>query len=104
MHFMLAVSTITICLLTLSYATPVYQLSHEWHLWKSEHKKSYITSTEELERHLIWLSNRKYIDGHNANVHIFGYSLSMNQHGDLVSASLTHETWESPSSFTGFVS
>lgn len=86
MHLPLVLLAIAVSSLTLSYAsTPVYQLSHEWHLWKSKHKRTYSTSAEELERHLIWLANRKYIDGHNANTHVFGYSLSMNQFGDMVS-------------------
>ena len=86
MHLTLVVSATIASLISLSYGAPVYQHSQEWRLWKSRHVKSYTSSSEELERHLIWLSNRKYIDGHNANVHVFGYSLSMNQYGDMVRA------------------
>ena len=82
---MIIVSAVTLCLVAISTATPTYQLSHEWHAWKSKHRKSYISNAEELERHLIWLSNKKYIEGHNANNNVFGYSLSMNQFGDMVS-------------------
>lgn len=86
MHLPLVLLTIAVSLLTLSYGSaPVYQLPQEWHLWKAQHRRTYTTSTEELERHLIWLANRKYIDSHNANKHVFGYSLSMNQYGDMVS-------------------
>ena len=84
MHLMLVIIATIICLITLSHGSPVYQHSQEWRLWKSDHRKSYTTSSEELERHFIWLSNKKYIDAHNANVHVFGYSLSMNQYGDMV--------------------
>ena len=63
---------------------PVYQLSQEWNHWKTDHERRYVSDNEELERHLIWLSNMKYIEGHNANEHMFGYRLSMNQYGDLV--------------------
>lgn len=81
---MLVVAVGILCLIAISHAAPVYQLSHEWHLWKTENQKQYINNNEELERHLIWLSNKKYIEGHNANEHVFGYSLSMNRYGDMV--------------------
>ena len=91
MHFPLVLLTIAVSLLTLCYASaPVYQLSQEWHLWKAKHRRTYTTSTEELERHLIWVANKKYIDGHNANKDVFGYSLSMNQFGDMVSCYLKY--------------
>lgn len=56
----------------------------EWLEWKETHSKSYDSSLEELERHLIWLSNKRYIDQHNANSHIFGFTLAMNHLGDVV--------------------
>lgn len=101
-QLMVVVSALVLCQLAASHASPltyhhqqlsgevsgqwrpVYQLSREWCSWKTQHKKSYISDSEELERHLIWLSNVKYIEGHNANEHIFGYRLSMNQYGDMV--------------------
>ena len=64
---------------------PKYQLREEWNLWKSKHGKSYESEHVELERHLVWLSNKEYIDQHNANSHIFGFTLAMNRHCDLVS-------------------
>ena len=63
-----------------------YQYPEEWDLWKTEHGKSY-QSREELERHLVWLSNREYINAHNANSDIFGFTLTMNHFGDIVSSS-----------------
>ena len=63
---------------------PVYQLAREWQSWKAQHKRRYASDNEELERHLVWLSNMKYIEGHNANKHMFGYHLSINQYGDMV--------------------
>ena len=62
-----------------------YQHPEEWQLWKTEHGKSYQSQREELERHLVWLSNREYINSHNANSDVFGFTLSMNHFGDLVS-------------------
>ena len=66
-----------------------YQHPEEWDLWKTEHGKSYESQREELERHLVWLSNREYINGHNANSDIFGFTLSMNHFGDIVSSIFT---------------
>ena len=61
-----------------------YRLKEEWNLWKTQHGKSYESERIELERHLVWLSNKEYIDHHNANSELFGYTLAMNHHGDLV--------------------
>lgn len=63
-----------------------YQFVEEWKLWKSEHRKSYQSDMEDLENHKVWLSNKKYIELHNANSHIFGYTLAMNRYGDMVSS------------------
>ena len=63
-----------------------FQHPEEWQLWKTQHKKSYGSQREELERHLVWLSNREYIDAHNANSDVFGFSLAMNHFGDTVSS------------------
>ena len=66
-----------------------YESVEEWKLWKSTHKKSYQSNKEELERHLVWLSNKEYIEQHNAYADIFGFTLAMNQFGDLVSGACT---------------
>lgn len=62
-----------------------YKHHEEWRWWKKIHTKNYKSYQDELERHLIWLSNRKYIEQHNANDHIFGFTLAMNYWGDMVS-------------------
>ena len=64
---------------------PQYQFAEEWGLWKNEHSKAYDSDREELERHLVWLSNKEYIDQHNANADLFGFTLAMNHLGDMVS-------------------
>ena len=64
---------------------PQYEFVEEWNLWKSQHLKSYDSELEELSKHLVWLSNKKFIELHNANSHIFGFELAMNHFGDLVS-------------------
>ena len=61
-----------------------FKYHEEWKWWKKIHGKSYTTHQEELERHLVWLSNRKYIEQHNTNSHIFGFTLAMNYWGDMV--------------------
>ena len=61
-----------------------YQHPEEWQLWKTEHGKSYGSQREELERHLVWLANREYINAHNDNAHILGFTLAMNHLGDIV--------------------
>ena len=62
-----------------------YQHPEEWQLWKTQHGKSYGSQREELERHLVWLANREYINAHNKNAHILGFTLAMNHLGDIVS-------------------
>ena len=69
-------------------AKPNFQFVEEWNLWKGQHEKSYGSQLEELERHLVWLSNKKYIEQHNANSHIFGFTLAMNHFGDLVGVAI----------------
>ena len=74
-------------LLAVTAAVARVQLSfaEEWQMWKSQHGKSYGSEREELERHLVWRANREYINGHNQNAHIFGFTLAMNHLGDIVS-------------------
>lgn len=62
---------------------PVWSHVEEWGSWKLEHGRSYDSERVELEKHLVWLSNKVYIEQHNANEHVFGFSLKMNHLGDL---------------------
>ncbi len=62
-----------------------YELLEEWNLWKDQYGRSYGSEQEDLERHIVWLSNKKYIEQHNTNAHIFGFTLAMNHFGDMVS-------------------
>ena len=78
-------------LVVLALAAPKFQLGEEWQLWKTQHGKSYESQREELERHIIWQSNRKYIEAHNQNAHIMGFTLKMNHFGDLVRQSCMHQ-------------
>ena len=59
-----------------------------WQTWKSTHGRSYVTIVEELERYVIWRANQAFIDYHNSYAHKLGFTLRMNQFGDLVSTCL----------------
>ena len=69
----------------LAAAAAKFEFLEEWEMWKEQHGKGYQSEREELERHLVWLSNKKYIDQHNVNADFFGFTLAMNHFGDLVS-------------------
>ena len=61
-----------------------YELPKEWHAWKATHEKTYENEREELKKHVVWKSNQKYIEEHNKYNDKFGYTLEMNEYGDLV--------------------
>lgn len=70
-------------LCTLIAAVAAFDFSKEWRAWKAEHGKSYRNHKEEMLRHVTWQANKKYIDEHNQHAGVFGYTLKMNQFGDL---------------------
>ena len=72
---------LSLCSLAVAFQ---YEMPQQWNLWKSQHGKAYKSDKEDLERHLNWVSNKKYIDMHNANADVFGFTLAMNHFGDLV--------------------
>lgn len=61
------------------------RLPAEWHAWKSVHGKTYDSQREELTRHAVWQANKKFIEAHNEFNQTFGYTLAMNELGDMVS-------------------
>lgn len=73
-----------ISLLVITAAAAHFQHLEEWNTWKNDYEKSYISEREELERHIIWLSNKAYVEAHNANSHIFGYRVGINNLADMV--------------------
>lgn len=75
--------TLVISLFAITFAAK-FDLPPEWHAWKATHNKNYENDHEELSRHVIWVSNQKYIDEHNKYTDTFGYTLEMNRFGDLV--------------------
>ena len=70
------------------------QFSSEWHGWKLEHRKEYKTEREEMYRHVVWQSNKKFIETHNLYNASFGYTLAMNEMGDLVGIQDRHDKLE----------
>ena len=58
------------------------------HIYCRSLSQVYESEVEELHRHTIWQANKKYVDEHNAHKDMFGYTLAMNEFGDLVSVIL----------------
>ena len=85
-HLLLSLLLLT-CQVSQSAALP-HQLSAEWHGWKLQHGKGYSSEREEVYRHVVWQSNKKFIEAHNLYNKTFGYTLAMNEMGDLVSTLL----------------
>lgn len=61
-----------------------YRYDSEWLGWKAKHEKSYESNIHELEKYVTWISNSALIEAHNKLSSDFGYTLAMNQFGDLV--------------------
>ena len=80
--------SLILLLLTCQFSQSVslpHQLPAEWHGWKLEHGKGYSSEREEVYRHVVWQGNKKFIEAHNMYNKTFGYTLAMNEMGDLVS-------------------
>ena len=71
-------------ILLVAVASSSLEYGEEWDLWKAQHGKWYQSLGEERERHRVWLTNREYIEQHNANADYHGYTLALNHFGDLV--------------------
>ena len=56
----------------------------EWESWKTLYNKQYTTQEEELWRHVVWQSNKKYIEKHNSQK--LGYTLKLKKFGDMVNS------------------
>ena len=104
---------VLILLAVVALACASYDFSEEWEAWREvgqhschtynihvchsfssspphsltpsqEHNKKYNSLEEEVQRHAIWQANMKYIDAHNEYADVFGFTLKMNEFGDLV--------------------
>ena len=60
------------------------EFSDEWNGWKELYKKTYECEHEELARYTVWVANKAYIEEHNKNADTLGYTLKMNEFGDMV--------------------
>lgn len=69
--------------LALVAVAAAFDFPQEWREWKALHSKSYAGEVEEITRQTVWESNKKYIDSHNQNADTFGFTLGMNEFGDL---------------------
>lgn len=78
------------CLSFVSSNKAKFESLEEWNTWKDYHGKSYQSDRDEIEKHIVWLSNKEYVDQHNANAHIFGFNLDLNHLGDMVSEASTN--------------
>lgn len=78
--------TVFVLIIGLAAVTTAFEFPAVWNAWKAEHGKNYRSVKEELYRHIIWQSNLKYVDEHNAHADKFGYTLKMNKFGDLESS------------------
>ena len=88
-NFQVLVVIVTLSSISVSFTSSSYDFEHgvEWISWKGEHKKLYKSFDEEKRRYSIWLDNKKYIEEHNnKNASKLGFTLKMNQFGDLVRA------------------
>ena len=84
--YFVLVSILLVCCYSGSSLYISYQFPEQWEAWKTQHGKNYSSQLEDLDRHLVWLSNKKFIESHNANEDYFGFALGMNSLGDLVRA------------------
>ena len=78
------------CLLLLALvalAAAKFEYTQEFQEWKVKYNKVYETTDAELARQIIWESNKKFVENHNANADKFGFTVAMNEFADLVSYS-----------------
>ena len=86
MHCIIFLSASGVILCYKDFKAPVFEAVEEWNLWKSFHGKSYTSKYEELEKHIVWQSNKAYVELHNINAKrgFYSYDLKLNHLADLV--------------------
>lgn len=89
MHVLLLVFSCSSALMAPDNSSSADRVSHErmhneWKAWMKEHGKLYTAEKEEYLRRGRWFDNWEYINKHNRNADIHGFTLKMNQFGDLV--------------------
>ena len=63
-----------------------FQTDYDWLSWKRQNDRAYEEDLLELERYIIWQSNKALVYAHNQYASTFGYSLELNKFADLVSS------------------
>ena len=49
----------------------------------------YSSDEEEYQRHVIWETNKKYVDNHNKHTEEHGFTLETNKFADLVNVTMS---------------
>ena len=62
-----------------------FEFTQEFQEWKVKYNKVYETKEIEFARQVIWESNKKFVENHNANADKNGFTVAMNEFADLVS-------------------
>ena len=76
--------TLLLLIATCVYALPT-EYDDQWEAWKTEYNKVYKDDIEEAHRKEIWMKHLVYVQKHNAQSDVHGYTLAMNLFADLVS-------------------
>ena len=77
------------CFVLLIAVTSAFEYTAEWEMWKRQHGRDYASETESIYRQTIWEANKKYVDNHNANADLWGFTLTTNEYADLESSEFT---------------
>ena len=76
---------VVLVLALVALAAAEFEYTQEFQDWKVKYNKVYETKDLELRRQIIWESNKKFVENHNANADKFGFTVAMNEFADLVS-------------------
>ena len=76
---------VLVLLALVALAAAKFEYAQEFQEWKVKYNKVYETKDLELKRQIIWESNKKFVENHNANADKFGFTVAMNKFADLVS-------------------
>ena len=68
----------------LAVACARFQDADEWESWKAKYKMEFPDRHSDHRRRGIFESNMRFIEGHNSNAKLHGYTLGMNAYGHLV--------------------
>lgn len=72
-----------VAFLALLVVASAFEYADEWEAWKTQFSKKYEGDEEEIRRMNIWAMNKKYVELHNANADLYGFTTGMNEYADL---------------------